>query len=69
MRRAGWVAAWAAFPRNFSMAAEALSPIMSRLSTYMGEARTRPLPDDVLEKTKEHTLDTLAAMVSGSQRN
>lgn len=67
LRRAGWVAAWAAFPRNFSRAAEALSPIMSRLSTYMGEARTCPLPDDVLEKTKEHTLDTLAAMVSGSQ--
>jgi 2-methylcitrate dehydratase PrpD len=33
----------------------------------MGEAGSRPLPDDVLEKIKEHTLDTLAAMISGTQ--
>jgi 2-methylcitrate dehydratase PrpD len=40
---------------------------MTRLSTYMSEARDRALPDDVLEKAKWHVLDTFAAMVSGSE--
>jgi 2-methylcitrate dehydratase PrpD len=39
--------------------------IMARLSTYMSEAGNRPLPDEVAEKTKQHILDTVAAMVSG----
>jgi 2-methylcitrate dehydratase PrpD len=39
--------------------------VMEKLSTYMSEAANRVLPDEVIEKTKEHTLDTLAAMVSG----
>jgi 2-methylcitrate dehydratase PrpD len=39
--------------------------IMTRLSTYMSEAGDHPLPDDVAEKTKQHILDTIAAMVSG----
>lgn len=42
------------------------SDIMDKLTTYMGEAGKRSLPDEVIEKTKEHTLDTLAAMVSGA---
>ena len=33
----------------------------------MSEARDRPLPAGVLELVKHHTLDTFAAMVSGSQ--
>ncbi len=41
--------------------------IMSRLSTYMSEAGDRELPEEVVEKTKEMILDTIAAMVSGSQ--
>ena len=41
-------------------------PVMARLSTYMSEARTRALPDEVIEKTKQHVLDTLSAMISGS---
>ena len=40
---------------------------MQRLSEYMAAARDRSLPDDAIEKTKHHTLDTLAAMVSGSR--
>jgi 2-methylcitrate dehydratase PrpD len=43
-----------------------VSPIMQQLSTYMGLAGVRALPDDVMEKTKQHTLDTFAAMISGS---
>jgi hypothetical protein len=39
---------------------------MSALSAYMSEAAGRALPDDVIEHTKQHLLDTLAAMISGS---
>jgi len=40
---------------------------MLRLSSYMAEARERVLPAEVIEKTKHHILDTLAAMISGSR--
>jgi 2-methylcitrate dehydratase PrpD len=36
---------------------------MKTLSAYMSEAKTRALPDPVLERAKRHTLDTLAAML------
>ena len=48
-------------------AAQQTSSVMERLSGYMSEARSRPLPDEVVEKTKQHVLDTLAAMISGSE--
>jgi 2-methylcitrate dehydratase PrpD len=41
-------------------------PVMDKLSTYMSEAKGRALPEDAVEKTKQHILDTFAAMVSGS---
>jgi 2-methylcitrate dehydratase PrpD len=41
--------------------------VMNTLSAYMSEAANRPLPGDVVEKTKHHILDTLGAMVSGSK--
>ncbi|WP_081074255.1 MmgE/PrpD family protein [Burkholderia diffusa] len=44
-----------------------VSELMARFSTYIGQAKERPLPPDVMEKTKWALLDTLAAMVSGSQ--
>jgi 2-methylcitrate dehydratase PrpD len=40
---------------------------MRRLSAYIAAAADSPLPAAVLEKTKQHVLDTLAAMVSGSR--
>jgi len=40
---------------------------MEKLSTYIAEARNRALPDHVVEETKHHILDTIAAMVSGSE--
>lgn len=46
---------------------QSVSPVMAKLSTYMSEARTRALPDEVVEATKQHILDTLAAMISGSE--
>jgi MmgE/PrpD N-terminal domain len=48
-------------------AEEPISPVMARLSSYMSEARDRLLPADVIEATKHHVLDTLAAMISGSE--
>jgi 2-methylcitrate dehydratase PrpD len=33
----------------------------------MSEASSRALPDDILEKTKHHILDSFAAMISGTQ--
>src|SRR5580658_9591683 len=48
-------------------AAEApVSQVMTRLSTYMREAASHALPDEVIEKTKHHILDTFAAMISGA---
>ena len=41
--------------------------VINPLSTYMSEASRRPLPPEVVEKTKHHILDTLAAMISGSK--
>src|SRR3977135_623925 len=40
---------------------------MKTLSAYIAGALRRPLPPAVLEKTKHHLLDTIAAMVSGSR--
>ena len=41
--------------------------IMDTLSAYMGAAAARALPDDVTDHAKHHLLDTLAAMISGSE--
>ncbi|MBO9713316.1 MmgE/PrpD family protein [Sphingomonas sp.] len=46
--------------------AEPLSPVTLALSSYMSEARDRPLPAEVQERAKHHILDTFAAIVSGS---
>ena len=67
LRCAGWIAAFMAFPRVPEMAAEDVSPLTAKLSAYMSAAANRPLPDEVTEKTKQHILDTFAAMISGSQ--
>src|ERR1700682_5310210 len=48
-------------------ASETVGPVMTTLSTYMSEASGRALPEEVVEKTKQHILDTLAAMISGSE--
>src|ERR1700737_4269963 len=45
---------------------QGVSPLMQQLSTYMSAASTRALPDEVMEKAKQHILDTFAAMISGS---
>src|SRR5438094_8333776 len=74
--RAGCAIAAAAFPSikgvaaqqaNPEVAGQPVSPVMNKLSAYMAEARGRGLPGDVVEKAKQHILDTFAAMISGSE--
>ena len=40
---------------------------ITRLSAYMAEAVNRPLPDAIVEKCRMHLLDTIAAIISGTQ--
>jgi hypothetical protein len=67
LARSGWVLLAGAIPslidRGVKLrAAESMvSPAMAKLCAYMSQARERALPDEVLEKTKHHVLDTFAA--------
>jgi len=67
LKQAGWATIAAACRPWLGLAADQVSPAMTRLSGYMAEARTRALPEEVIEKTKHHVLDTIASMVSGSE--
>jgi 2-methylcitrate dehydratase PrpD len=73
---AGLAVASAALPAQITLSATSPvrsssqqkgSSIMETLSAYMSEAAGRALPDEVAEKAKQHILDTLAAMISGSE--
>src|ERR1700676_3839736 len=44
-----------------------VSPIMTKLSNFMSAAPNATLPPEVVEKTKHLILDTIAAMISGSE--
>ena len=44
-----------------------VSEVMRTLAAYIGRSPRRALPREVAEKTKQHLLDTLAAMISGSR--
>ena len=57
----------ASLPAGGTAARAEVGAVMAALSAYMANARERPLPDAVIEKTKHHVLDTLAAMISGSE--
>jgi 2-methylcitrate dehydratase PrpD len=71
IKNAAWISAVAAFPGIAMAAAQdagaAVSPVMEKLSDYMAEARNRALPANVIQETEHHILDTIAAMVSGSE--
>jgi 2-methylcitrate dehydratase PrpD len=64
--QAGGAAAAASLPAGKAAGAQPVGPVMEALSAYMSGARERSLPDAVVEKTKHHVLDTLAAMISGA---
>ena len=67
LQSTGWMIAAGAFSRMTAWAAAEISPVMEKLSAYMAEARSRALPDTVVQETMHHILDTIAAMVSGSE--
>lgn len=67
LRRALWMAAATGLPFSGRLAADDVSPVMAQLSTYLSEAFRRPLPDKAMDDAKHHVLDTVAAMVSGSE--
>jgi 2-methylcitrate dehydratase PrpD len=48
-------------------AAQPPGPEMTALSTYMSAAATRALPAEATEHAKHHLIDTLAAIISGSE--
>jgi 2-methylcitrate dehydratase PrpD len=59
-----WVSAKKAIPpQNRS----STTYVIDELCKYMADAKSRTLPPDVTEKTKQHLLDTFAAMVSGTE--
>jgi 2-methylcitrate dehydratase PrpD len=60
-------AALAAAPFPARAAAPVISPLTTTLAAYMAAAANRALPEAVAEKTKQMILDTIAAMVSGSE--
>src|SRR5438105_2209269 len=47
-------------------AAEVVSPVLGKLSEYMSRAGDQALPAEAMDATKQHILDTIAAMVSGA---
>jgi 2-methylcitrate dehydratase PrpD len=67
LQATGCFIAAGALPRAVAIAAEEVSPVMVSLSTYMSEARDRALPESVVREATHHILDTVAAMVSGSE--
>ena len=67
LKAGGGIAALTAVPRIAKAAPAPVGKLMTTLSTYMGEAANKPLPPAVAEKSKQMILDTLAAMISGSQ--
>jgi 2-methylcitrate dehydratase PrpD len=71
LQQAAWISSAAVLPRIAWAAAQDassdISPVMENLSAYMAEARNRTLPDNVVRETEHHILDTIAAMVSGSE--
>lgn len=48
-------------------ASATISPITARLAQYVAAAADGALPPEVVVKTKQHILDTLAAILSGSR--
>jgi hypothetical protein len=62
-----WILPATPFLARWEAAAQDVSPVMVKLSTYMAGARNIELPDKVVQDAKHHILDSIAAMVSGSE--
>lgn len=66
LQKTAWAMAATAVSPWMKLEAEEVSPVMTKLSTYMSEAAGRALPDKIVDEAKNHILDTMGAMVSGS---
>ena len=64
---AGAPAAKTAAEAEEPAADQPISPITTVLCEYVAKTLDRDMPPEVVAKTKLHTLDTIAAMVSGSR--
>jgi 2-methylcitrate dehydratase PrpD len=64
---AGAPAAKPAAAEDEPAADQPLSPVTTALCDYVASTLDRDMPPEVVAKTKLHTLDTVAAMVSGSR--
>src|SRR5271169_5929203 len=64
---AGGPAAKAAQDADEPDADAPISPVTTALCDYVAATLDREIPPEVVAKTKLHTLDTIAAMVSGSR--
>jgi 2-methylcitrate dehydratase PrpD len=67
LQRLAWIIAASGIPYATKLSADDVSHAMAELSAYMSDARNRPLPEKAMDETKHHILDTIAAMVSGSE--
>jgi 2-methylcitrate dehydratase PrpD len=67
IQRAAWIFPATAFLPRWASAAQEVSPVMAKLSNYMAAARDIELPEKVVQDAKYHILDTVAAMISGSE--
>jgi 2-methylcitrate dehydratase PrpD len=67
LQRAAWLGAAVGLPFNRILRAEDVSPVTAQLSAYMSESAARALPDKAMDEAKLHILDTMAAMISGSE--
>jgi hypothetical protein len=67
LKRAAWILPASVFLDSWEAAAQDVSPVMVKLSSYMAEARNMELPDKVMQDARFHILDTVAAMISGSE--
>jgi 2-methylcitrate dehydratase PrpD len=67
LQRAGWIFPATALLARWAAAAQEVSPVMAKLSTYMAGAASSELPAKAVQDASYHILDTVAAMVSGSE--
>jgi 2-methylcitrate dehydratase PrpD len=65
--RGAALALGAAVLPSLRVRAQQVGEVMAALSSYMVASRKRSLPATVVELAKHHILDTIAAMISGSQ--
>ena len=60
--------AWTTMGATMLRAADQLDrpSVMAALCDYMSNAAVKPIPDEAMERTKQHLLDTIASMISGA---